>query len=142
MAAKTRAKVGIWLGSDTIGARAQARSSAREVASMTVMARASRSQRAGPTGSPAPCRAAPNAAAVAPIAGVPVAANPVSGIPISVKGGDHGGQPGLAHRLFVLGVLQDRAQRLVGHRHGQLLLTEHADGEGPGDGLGDAGRLG
>jgi hypothetical protein len=60
----------------------------------------------------------------------------------SVNGADHRGQPGLAHRFSVLGVLQYRAQRLVGHRHGQLLLAEHADREGPGEGLGDARRLG
>src|SRR6201996_5235285 len=132
IAAKTRSKVGIWLGADTMVARAQARSSGRDVAFMTVMARASRSQRSGPTGRPAVCSAAPNAAAVAPTAGAP----------ISVKGGDHRSQPGLAHRLLVLGVLQDRAQGLIGHRHGQFGFTEHADREGPGDGLGDAWRLG
>ena len=58
-AANTRSKVASWPGSDTIVASAQARSSGTEVAPMTVTARASRSQRSGPTGSPAVCRAIP-----------------------------------------------------------------------------------
>ena len=138
IAVKTRSKVGSWLGLDTIVARAQARNSASEEAFMTVRARASRSHRSGPTGSPAVCRATPNAAAVTPISGVTVPA----GFGGSVNGGDHRSQPGLAHGLLVLGILQYRAQRLAGHRHGQVLLTEDADGEGPGDGLGDARWLG
>src|ERR1700722_1791157 len=131
IAAKTWSKAGIWLGSDTTVARAQARNSATDEAFMTVMARASRSQRSGPTGKPAVCRATPSAAAVAATSGATGA---------SVNGGDHRSQPGLAYRFLVLGVLHHRAQRLVGHRHGQFLLAEHADGEGPGNGLGDTGR--
>ena len=68
-ATNTRSNVLIWPGSDTIVARAQARSSAREVAPMTVTARASRSQRSGPTGSPAVCRAIPRPAAIAATSG-------------------------------------------------------------------------
>ena len=68
-ATKTRSNALIWPGSDTIVARAQARSSAREVAPMTVTARASRSQRSGPTGSPAVCRAIPRPAAIAATSG-------------------------------------------------------------------------
>ena len=63
-AANTRSKVAIWPGSDTMVASAQARSSATEVAPITVTARASRSQRSGPTGSPAVCRAIPRPVAM------------------------------------------------------------------------------
>src|SRR6201996_9368606 len=134
MAVKTRSKAGSWLGLDTIVARAQARKSAVDEAFMTVRARASRSQRSGPTGSPAVGRATPKAAARAPTSAVTGSGDPGC----SVKGGDPRSQPGLGDGLLVLGILQDRAQRLAGHRHGQVLLPEHADGEGPGDGLGDA----
>ena len=60
---KTRSKVVIWLGSETRVASAQTRSSAIEVAFMTVTARARRSQRSGPTGRPAACSAVPRPAA-------------------------------------------------------------------------------
>jgi hypothetical protein len=63
-AAKTRSKVLICPGSDTMVARAQARKSEIDRAAITTTARASRSQRSGPTGSPAhagPPRARPPA---------------------------------------------------------------------------------
>ena len=60
---KTRSKVVIWLGSETRVASAQTRSSAIEVAFMTVTARARRSHRSGPTGRPAACSAVPRPAA-------------------------------------------------------------------------------
>src|SRR6266571_5300444 len=132
-AANTRSKVAIWPGSDTIVASAQARSSASEVAPMTVTARASRSQRSGPTGSPAVCRAMPKPVAMAATSG--------AGYP-SVKGADHPRQPGPAHRLLVFRVLEHGAEGLPGHRSGQLPGAEHAQREGPADRLRDAGRLG
>ena len=120
-AANTRSKVAIWPGSDTIVASAQARSSASEVARMTVTARASRSQRSGPTGSPAVCRAIPNPVASAATSG-PAASGPAAsgGEDASVKGADHGRQPGLAHRFLVFRVLEHRAQGLAGHRRVKL----------------------
>src|ERR1700761_7095064 len=95
-------------------ASAQARSWARDEADITVIARASRSQRSGPTGRPAECRAAPKAAAVTAASGAPASPARTS----SVNGGDHPGESGLADRLLVLGVLQDRAEGLAGHRQG------------------------
>src|SRR5271165_5316958 len=135
-AANTRSKVLIWPGSDTSVARAQARSSATEVAPMTVTARASRSQRSGPTGSPAVCRAIPRPVAIAATSGAAGASV------TSLNGADHRRQPGPAHRFLVLGILQHRAQGLVGHRDGHLGGAEDAQREGPADRLRDAGRLG
>src|SRR3954451_3741167 len=97
------------------GGAAQERRSASEVAPMTVTARARRSHRSGPTGSPAVCRAIPRPVAMAATSG------PAPGtVPVSVNAADHGGQAGLAYRVLVLGVLQHRAQGLPGHRRAQL----------------------
>src|SRR5712691_7457448 len=127
-AANTRSKVAIWPGSDTIVASAQARSSATEVAPITVTARASRSQRSGPTGSPAVCRAIPRPVAMEATSGV--------GYPTvkgSVNGSDHRGQPGLAYRFLVFWVLEHRAQSLAGHRGGKFPGAEEAQREGQAD---------
>src|SRR6266700_2851013 len=141
-AANTRSKVAIWPGSDTIVASAQARSSATEVAPMTVTARASRSQRSGPTGSPAVCRAIPRPVASEATSG-PVTSGRVRGpVKDSVKGADHRRQAGPAHRFLVFRVLEHRAEGLAGHRGGKLLGAEDAQREGPADRLRDAGRLG
>src|SRR5580704_4989476 len=143
-AANTRSNVIIWPGSDTMVARAQARSSATEVAPMTVTARASRSQRSGPTGSPAVCRAIPRPAAIEATSGWAPSdeARWWGGKCSSVKGADHRRQAGPAHRFLVFWVLQHRAQGLVGHRDGQFPGTEDGQREGPADRLRDAGRLG
>src|SRR5271165_40989 len=149
-AANTRSKVLIWPGSDTSVASAQARSSASEVAPMTVTARASRSQRSGPTGRPAVCRATPRPAAIAATSGgatsgadgTSVKGSGSGTVSRSLNGADHRGQAGPAHRFLVFGVLQHGAQGLVGDRGGQLGGAEDAQREGPADRLRDAGRLG
>src|SRR6185436_14300234 len=105
-AANTRSKVGIWPGSDTIVASAQARSSATVVAPMTDTARASRSQRSGPTGSPASCRAMPNPVAIAATSGSAGATT------ASVNAPDHRRQARPAHALFVFRIFQDRTKGL------------------------------
>src|SRR6266404_5925308 len=146
-AANTRSKVAIWPGSDTIVASAQARSSGTEVAPMTVTARASRSQRSGPTGSPAVCSAIPRPVASEATSGEAISGGATSGgeggpVKGSVKGADHRRQPGPAHRFLVFRVLEHRAEGLAGHRGGKLLGAEDAQREGPADRLRDAGRLG
>src|SRR6266700_917963 len=133
-AANTRSKVAIWPGSDTIVASAQARSSATEVAPMTVTARASRSQRSGPTGSPAVCRAIPRPVASEATSG-PVTSGRVRGpVKDSVKGADHRRQAGPAHRFLVFRVLEHRADGLARQPLPQL-------GHPAPDDLGDAGGV-
>src|SRR5450755_1593459 len=146
-AANTRSKMLIWPGSDTSVASAQARSSDTELTPMTVTARASRSQRSGPTGSPAACRAVPSTAASAATSG------PDRGTASAPSGGtvtgnsarsrpDHRRQPGLTHHVLVLRVLQHRAHGLVGHRSRKLVRAEDAKRGSPANRLGNARRFG